>query len=278
MKHLIAILAMLALPVWGQNALTLGDGSRLTLNGAGYRLSVGAAASPYWTMTNSTIGDWEMELTNTTQILDGSAFNYNMSNMPSVAAGPARIEYTNQYGRLEHTYYFDGASQYFRSPTYFDEIKKATNMTISAWIKPQTTTRGDWVSIWEQAGYHKFLITFGLTASKYQFYWVDTATRNIVASNASPTNVWTMITVTYRSGGSVILYTNAVREYVGSGGVIVTNVTTPFMLGRNNNNSGPSYAKGEIDGVIVLDYATDDTTISNWYLNTHPTNNLRYRP
>ena len=156
--------------------------------------NAGGAAPLGW--TDPTTYEWllEMETTNTTQTLDTGSYAggpYNASNYPSVAAGPSwTILGTNQYGRIEHGYLFDGADDRFYSETNFSgAIGNDTNGTVSFWVKPAAAASGDDAVLITQGG-------GGTTYMQPYFHWaantfrVQLRTDNVFQGNGEPRTGW----------------------------------------------------------------------------------------
>lgn len=222
----------------------------------------------------------ECETTNTIQqTLDSSGNGNNASNINGAVW---TVCGTNQYGRVEHCYSFDyQASQYLlcNSIAY-----SATTISFGAWVyitALENGFNGAILSQWDSPPTQNWLMFLG----------EDSATTNVTTyifqSNGSvitspkvglATNGWHHVCAV-ADGSKVRMFLDAVESGNGTAydGTIRNN-SIKTMIGALNSPGYPTYFwRRYIDDAFVVPYALSYSQITNLYLNTRPTNNVRTR-
>ena len=237
-----------------------------------------------WTDPTTYAALYEMETTNTTQTLDTSGKSCNLSN---INAATWTILGTNQNGRVEHGYNFNAASSQFFWST--NQTFSATTMTYGAWCYKRSTDslfNGTIIAQWVGgvAAQCSILLYVGQDVANNVMSAVvkqSGAGANVTAPTFSmPLDKWVFITV-LADGSKIRMFTNAVEVASGTSydGTINVPSGNRLQIGALQVPAGtPQYFNyGLIDNAFIVNYPMSYTAITNMYLNTHPTNNIRVR-
>jgi len=237
---------------------------------------------PSWTDPNKYTALWEFETTNTVATLDTSGNTFHATNYPSVATGPTWvIAGTNQNGRSEYCYSFDGSSDAFFAERSIPLLQ----------IYPQTTAFvvGFWV--WKSGNvvnYSRYLTQDG--GGRDQWYVRDYAGNDIQFVTYDGGNIRN----SYTSGGWL---TTGVWHFVScfagaTNQTIFVDASNSLQIGGNildlqifdtvwiASSSVPDYHPAvKLDHVFFL-YTNTWTQVNhtNLMAYTCPTNNTRSRP
>jgi len=221
------------------------------------------------------VGYWTMDANDTsgTTYYDKSGFvnNATSTGSPTVAAGKI-----NQGIALGGASLLDAGRQ--------SVLTGLTNLTVSAWVKPNETGRGDYVGMWNNTGGtvgSKFVLLQGVNDSKFAFYVSSGAANS--TSGASVTTLslgrWYHVVGTY-DGTNDKLYVNGVYENGSSPGYTL-NTTNIQDLWIGNSVAAPTtYFDGLGAQVLVsVSHDTDGTTdaLSRFHYWTDQTTEPSYR-
>jgi len=242
------------------------------------------AVATGWTDTNSYTGLWEFETTNTTQYLDTSGNGIGLTwfdfSYPPIIAG------TNQYGRVEYFMSALASGQYAQSATNI--TTSTTSMTVTCWAYLDASGTKDravftaWKTATEPDTCAFSLGFYSGEADKVGCSIMQTAHSIVRASstNTFPYGLWVHLAV-IADGTKAYLYTNMVAcNPAGTSytGINLPSGTNKFTVGALRDNIAVNSALGRIDNVTYCAYPRTLTSISNEFINTHPTNNVRIRP
>ena len=164
--------------------------------------------------------------------------------------------------------YYDGAANYV-SYGLINDINTNIYLTISAWVRPHETGRGDYVNVWNTGPGDKFNLLQGVSAGKFDFYASPSAggVDNVGASGVFVTNEWYHLCGIINSN-IISYYTNG--TLVGSsdmGSVIKTvNITEHLFIG--DNTSGGENVNADIDDVDIFKRAFSPSEVTNLYTTT----------
>ena len=192
--------------------------------------------------------DGGLSWTNNTSTNDTS---YAGTNIVSLVYGATWTSATNS-GWTNGYYYLDGSDDYLT--VLNREILTNDNFTMSLWVRPSLTSRGDWFGSWSDSLYEWGVLLHGLNAGKFAWYWsTGGGLDNVTSSNSfGVTGVWYNVVVTCASTSStsyVTMYTNGVHDIYKSGNKIYTATDQPLYVGKNSSGSN---AKGYVDSVMFL--------------------------
>ena len=231
--------------------------------------------STYWNDSNVYAGLWENETTNLVATLDTSGNNYDMTNLPTVATGPTWIIVgTNQYGRVEHGYRFDGLNDLFQTRQIINGL---SNWTMFAWVRREgiVSYGGIMGESWTAQGLDGLLLLGdgeSIRADVHNRHVADTITGNSLALNE-----WIFCAARWSQDlATFSLYTN---NYCISNRTTVAwpeNTDAGMMIGWYNY--GTRFFPGTLDCVGVMSNYNTLEALTNLFLYTHPTNNIRARP
>ena len=257
-----------------------------------------------WTDTNAPIAMWEMNETNTTQTLDTSQYagglgsGYHANNKLSVAAGPAQtIVGTNEFGRVENGYTFNGVNTYFQCPSEFiNAVSNDTVGSINLWVNLAVDDGNIHEFFTFNSGaietYILFFADFGVgddflrvtikadSVIQSSYRTASDFTDALVGSN-------TMITLT-QNGVAPKMSVNgvdvALTDAGGSNDGVwlkgLTDATTPptiCSIGALDFSSLLQVLNGTIGEIEYYNYVLSTNQITDLYNNTNPTNNVRIR-
>ena len=131
-------------------------------------------------------------------------------------------------------------------------IPAAGALTFAAWIYPRGDGGGNFgrvISKGDVINWFKGNVTAGMTFS------VDSSsTTTISSSNKTPTNTWTHVAITYKSGGPAVWYFNGVVDSgAGSYTTAIPAENSQAAIGDRYNAAGDRGFDGYIEGVRTYD-------------------------
>ena len=178
-------------------------------------------------------------LSNTTDST-GNGFTLTGINSPTLSVGV--------FGNNNSSYQY-GGSNYHISPTnILDCTSSIPNATISTWVKPEITTRGDHLGQWPH-----HLLKSGMTASRFRAQ--SNYSTNAIATDTSnySLNTWYHNVFTLNDSSFLVeLFVNGASKITGTGSGTRTYSNQPLALG-GEYVSGVSYNRftGSLDEVRV---------------------------
>lgn len=274
MRKIIIVLSVLAFATVAYCVdVVLGKTGDLTFSGSGNTFVASfAAAAQGWSDPNSWAGLWEFETTNTVATLDTSGNGAHMTNQPNVATGPTRlIVGTNQYGRVENGYSFDGSSDYFKG----GQVVTGFPYTASAWVKWISGDRCA-VSFSSGADGNYFLLGVHSTLGAWVRHFDGTVYD--IRVPATLNDGWHHIAGVSAAVNDHKLYLDGVlvgsSNYTVNAGAMGYARTT---IGYTADSTPLYYMYGQMDGVGIAQTALSSNAIFTIYQNTNPTNNVRIR-
>ncbi len=200
-------------------------------------------------------GLWHLEDVN-----DASGNGYNLTNYGSVAFGAGKFGNCAQFGA-------SNSSKYLRIASSLGIDLNATNLTMMAWVYPQTapgtdesqeivdwrsTTGGDGVAVL------RYYDDAGTKILRYQ-HGTNSAEYNVSLA----LNTWHFV-VGVTSGSNIYLYLNG--NLVGSSTFVsVSNTYNFFTVGARYRTSADYYFKGNIDEVVAFNLAWSASKVRKWY-------------
>jgi hypothetical protein len=216
----------------------------------------------------------EMETTNTTQALDTSG----NSNHATMVNAYWQGLYTNQNGRVEHNFNFVAGGSLNTAALSLS----ATTMTATCWIYVNSSDLNQNGGLWGQwitSLNLDWLLYLGEDggSGRLKFY-INQSDNTVIAAPASgtiPVDQWLHVAC-IADGSKIRLYTNTVECETG---------TTYNGTLRNTSSTVDAAAlktavynyRGKIDNCTYSPYPRSLTNITNEFLYTHPTNNIRVR-
>lgn len=180
-----------------------------------------------------------------------------------------------------------GTSLSFDGSSFIDNgVPAAVNsldvaLTVSIWVKPSVTNRQDYVGQWPApatTGY-KFLLTQGVTSSKFEFYCnsngINGYSSGVPTATFTP-GLWYNVVGVYDGLNSVKLYVNgSLGASASSGfnsGTLYTAGTTKLFEGKSAEGNPFT---GKMDDVRIYGRVLSPTEITNLYYGIEPdTTNL----
>ena len=167
---------------------------------------------------------------------------------------------------------FDSASSDYISTPIFSELDGLTTLSLSAWIKPTSSTSSSILSIQDNAGYEQLSIirhSSGYLIGK--IYSGTTNRRTLTSSpNIAPLNVWTHIAFTVdlsqASGSRGKLYING-SDATSSDSTNQATINTSgggIFIGKRNVISD-LYFDGQIDEIAIWNTTLTSTQVSDIY-------------
>ena len=110
-----------------------------------------------------------------------------------------------------------------------------TNVTIIAWIKPNTSEAGNTGLLMQRAGSQVDGLKYGATANTLGYSWANNSTANNFSGPAIPTNTWSMAATVITASNSTL--------YVGSSNSVVLAAQT--LANANQTWGGPLSIGGD---------------------------------
>ena len=199
----------------------------------------------------------------------------------AVDGGTLPVLTTDRYGNANSAYYFNNGA-YIEVPYSAD--LRPTNMTITAWIKPDVENAGNYVISLDRWNGYKFQIQ----SNNFPYLTINTdGGDHDVDDNpgAVQTAKWSQIAVSY-TNGAVTFYINGVptKTVPETGNPIPLAVITPMSIGNempksaynftDSNSSqyfyGASFFIGSIDDIRLYNTVLTPTQISSIYTMESP--------
>ena len=199
-----------------------------------------------------------------TNVLDGSGYGNN-----GIASGSAA--FTN--GVNGEALVFDGANTVVTLPP---NVAKGSGFTFAGWIK--WNGGADWQRIFDfgNSTTHNLFLTPNSNADTLRFGIRNGGGTQIVETSALPQNQWRHVTVTL-AGNTARIFINGVLVASNTGMSITPASFSPRInfLGKSQWAADPMF-NGEMDDVLITDYAMSAAQIAGLQTNTPPqfTNNI----
>jgi hypothetical protein len=144
---------------------------------------------------------------------------------------------------------FDGSDDFVNTGNWSNSL---TRISVSAWVRPTSGTRQDFVSKWGSINY-QYVLLQGVTASRFQFY-ISTTSSNAIGSGDSTTvisaGVWYHVVGTY-DGSTVRLFINGLLENSTSHSGNLSASTQNNLIGK----SGDALFAGQLDDIRIYNRA-----------------------
>jgi hypothetical protein len=144
---------------------------------------------------------------------------------------------------------FDGVDDFVNTGNWSNSL---TRISVSAWVRPTSGTRQDFVSKWGSINY-QYVLLQGVTASRFQFY-ISTTSSNAIGSGDSTTvisaGVWYHVVGTY-DGSTVRLFINGLLENSTSHSGNLSASTQNNLIGK----SGDALFAGQLDDIRIYNRA-----------------------
>lgn len=211
----------------------------------------------------SSTSTWDSNFKGVFHLKDGSTL--------SVADSTGLNTATNN-GATATTGQIDGGAAF--SSQYIDGGNAAAitsnALTISAWVKPSVTSRGDLVTRWTNGvSASQFNLLYGLTSGKPQFYVSDTtALTSGVGVTAMSTGTWYLLHGR-DNGTNIDIFLNAGSQATLSfAHTLVTASLANYRFGNNANADG-SYT-GALDEIRISNSVRSTSWMTSEYNNQKP--------
>ncbi len=154
---------------------------------------------------------------------------------------------------------FDGSDDHVNTGNWSNSL---TRISVSAWVRPTSGTRQDFVSKWGSINY-QYVLLQGVTASRFQFY-ISTTSSNAIGSGDSTTvisaGVWYHVVGTY-DGSTVRLFVNGTLENSTSHSGNLSASTQNNLIGK----SGDALFAGQLDDVTIFNTALTANEVREIY-------------
>ena len=154
---------------------------------------------------------------------------------------------------------FDGSDDFVNTGNWSNSL---TRISVSAWVRPTSGTRQDFVSKWGSINY-QYVLLQGVTASRFQFY-ISTTSSNAIGSGDSTTvisaGVWYHVVGTY-DGSTVRLFINGLLESSTSHSGNLSASTQNNLIGK----SGDALFAGQLDDVTIFNTALTANEVREIY-------------
>ncbi len=154
---------------------------------------------------------------------------------------------------------FDGSDDHVNTGNWSNSL---TRISVSAWVRPTSGTRQDFVSKWGSINY-QYVLLQGVTASRFQFY-ISTTSSNAIGSGDSTTvisaGVWYHVVGTY-DGSTVRLFVNGLLENSTSHSGNLSASTQNNLIGK----SGDALFAGQLDDVTIFNTALTANEVREIY-------------
>ena len=231
-------------------ALSSSEVAKLYLAGGGK-----ANVSPSKPISSGLVGYWNFDgknMTNSTSTdSSGNGNNGTLTNMTTTANAIK--------GKLGQALNFVSASNQYVIAPDSSSLDITTNITISAWIKPDVLGGGykTIVSKRDLSNTTNYQLYLNTTAGALSFY---SGTENI-SSYIPPRNQWTFVSATV-SGTTLTFYVNGVSVQSGTISGSVTPNNGSLYIGSNNI---PEAFSGSIDDVRVYNRALSPSEMLKLY-------------
>ncbi len=154
---------------------------------------------------------------------------------------------------------FDGSDDFVNTGNWSNSL---TRISVSAWVRPTSGTRQDFVSKWGSINY-QYVLLQGVTASRFQFY-ISTTSSNAIGSGDSTTvisaGVWYHVVGTY-DGSTVRLFVNGTLENSTSHSGNLSASTQNNLIGK----SGDALFAGQLDDVTIFNTALTANEVREIY-------------
>lgn len=217
--------------------------------------------------------------TNATSILDNSGNNYHLLKLPNTTEGPAIKFGTNSLDELTDYWTLDGASSYATGGIY---TVSTTTLTWTAWVRTPDNSQA-YATFWEGHQAVSNLSEFGLqmgATGNHFMVWVRQANGVVKSSPEVGTvanDTWYHV-AGMADGSKVRAFVNAVEIGTGTaydGTILAGDIS--FFMGRHFDAGTPLWLAGDVDFATLCAYTRTYDSITNEYIYTHPTNNIRKR-
>lgn len=210
---------------------------------------------------------------------DSSTNHYDATNTPTTAYyeyyRTSVGGYTNQYGRVEHYLQsIAGTDNDYGLVSWPTNWFVATNATIGWWKYNSVQMQGNGYVYNGAAGTIKFYSQgeYPWGTSLYYYQQDDTAKGMSSSPNPAPLGLWTFYVITY-GGGQARMFTNLYQcDSEACANLKSGSDIGPLWIAEADKNNAIDFLFG-----LEWDLSTNMTLMTNMYLNTHPTNNLRIR-
>ena len=208
--------------------------------------------------TSGLVGHWMFDEGAGTTAADSSGSN----NTGTLVNGPV----WTPSGKINGGLSFDGVDDFVDvgNPS---AIKTLANITVSAWIRPQSTARQDYITQWGVGGTRHFNLISGITAGKFDFFVSINGTAS-PSAGASITSInpgtWYHVVGTY-DGANIRLYVNGVQESItAQTGDLLTTSSANLLFGKGSDATS-GIITGSIDDVRVYNRALSAADIAELY-------------
>ena len=173
-----------------------------------------------------------METTNTVGTLDTSGNNYTATN--NAATWPTwTITGTNQNGRVEHSFDFDGSLQHFKA--YGPSMNGATAITMFAWINRKANGAYKGIFGENATDLRGLLLNGGGTGVRFDVS--GTGANNALGTGVVPLNQWVFVAGRWYANSTAEIYTNGVLEATAASAQASLTTAGGLLIGSYGSGS-----------------------------------------
>jgi len=199
----------------------------------------------------------------------------------AVDGGTLPVLTTDRYGNANNAYHFNNGA-YIEVPYSAD--LRPSNMTITAWIKPDITNAGNYVISLDRWNGYKFQIQ----SNNFPYFTINTDGGDLDVDDnpvAVTTAVWSQIAVSYTTGAINFYINGVLKKTVAKTGNPIP-LATPVNMSIGNempktaynftdsNNSqyfyGASFFIGSLDDIRLYNIVLTDSQIKSIYTMESP--------
>lgn len=161
--------------------------------------------------------------------------------------------------------WFDDVNDYIVANSVSTALANESEMTLEAWIYPQSHERQDFVLTFYSVGYQNrilFGLKYGILVAVSNYGSGDV---NFYGTTTLPLNQWSHIAMTVDVSGFLNIYLNGATEYSGDNFLAMPEIGGYFCIGQDFDwPNTTDHFHGLIDEVRVWNIARDQTQIQDY--------------